>query len=134
MAAKEYFFKTDQLAIWRPIGLLDISKIKEFVTFIEKNSSEKEPHFSRFIDLSQISGVSVQYEDLYPIARQRKSFYQTNIKKKVKMAFLVTNPLSYGMARMYQTLSDEPTLEVIISESREEVSKFLGVDLSIISP
>ena len=133
MAAKEYYFETDRLMIWRPHGILDTTKINEFIKFLEESSITRDPHFSRFIDLSQISGISVQYQDLYPIARQRKSYFRTNIKQTVKMAFLANDPFSYGMARMYQALSDEPTLDMHITESREEVSAFLGVDLSLIT-
>ena len=133
MAVKEYYFETDRLIIWRPLGILDTSKINEFIKFLEESSSKRDPHFNRFIDLSQISGISVEYQDLYPIARQRKSYFKNKIRRKVKMVFLVKNPHSYGMARMYQTLSDEPTLDMHITESREEVSSFLGVDLSLIT-
>jgi hypothetical protein len=50
------------------------------------------------------------------------------------MVFLVTNSLSLGMARMYQTISAEPNLEMHITESREEASSLLGVDLTILNP
>jgi len=56
---KEYFFKTDQLVIWRPSGILDSEKIYEFISFLNKSSEERDPHFDRFIDLSQSSGISV---------------------------------------------------------------------------
>jgi hypothetical protein len=134
MAVKEYYFESDRLMIWRPLGILDTSKINEFIKFIEESSLNRDPHFSRFIDLSQISGISVEYQDLYPIARQRKSYFRTNIKQRVKMAFLANDPFSYGMARMYQSLSDGPGLDVCISGNREEVSAFLGVGLDQISP
>ncbi|NOQ97091.1 MAG: hypothetical protein GQ561_02925 [Calditrichae bacterium] len=131
---KEYFFKTDQLVIWRPSGILDTVRIKEFIGFIDVNTEQRDPHFSRFIDLSQISGISVNYEDVVPIVQQRKSYSTNHIKRKVKMAFLVHNPISFGMARMYQMLYDDPLFEINIYESREEVSDYLEVDVSILVP
>jgi hypothetical protein len=131
---KEYFFKTEKLAIWRPTGMLDTAKIKEFIGFIDDNSEQRDPHFSRFIDLSQISGISVNYEDVVPIVQQRKSYSSTHIKRKVKMAFLVNNPISFGMARMYQMLYDDPHFEINIYENREQVAQFLELDISLIKP
>lgn len=131
---KEYFFATDQLVVWRPTGLMNTKKILEFITFLNSSSKQRHPHFSRFIDLTQISGISVNYKDLYPIAEQRKAYYSVHIKQTIKMAFLVNNPISYGMARMYQMLTSNPQLDVNIFKELEEVSNFLKVDISLISP
>ena len=131
---KDYFFKTDQLAVWRPTGLLDIEKIRHFIEFLNENSNTKDPHFDRFIDLSQVTSVSVKYEDLAPIAAQRKEYYGAKMTQTVKMAFLAKKPLVFGMTRMYQTLSDDSHVEFQICETEEEVSRFLDVDISLILP
>ena len=132
--SKEYFMKTDKLAIWRPKGVMNTKKILEFITFLNEQSQQKDPHFNRFIDLSYISGVSVRYEDLYPIAEQRKKYYFINVKQKVKMAFLVKNPFTFGMARMYMMLTKNPLLQVNILKKIEDVSDFLEIDVSLLSP
>lgn len=131
--SKEYYMKTDKLAVWRPRGILDTKKILEFITFLNEQSRQQDPHFSRFIDLSNISGVSVRYEDLYPIAEQRKTYYATNVKQKVKMACLAKNAFTYGMARMYMVLSRHPLLEFNILKNLKEVSNFLEVDISLLN-
>ena len=131
---KEYFFATDQLAIWRPIGTLNTKKILNFITFLNTYSEKHDPHFSRFIDLTKISGLSVEYKDLYPIAEQRKKYFNAKLKQKVKMVFLANNPVTYGMARMYQALTNNPHLEVQICKHIEEVSHFLEVNVSVINP
>lgn len=131
---KEYFFKTDQLAIWRPLGILNTQKIYEFINFINEISKHKDPHFSRFIDLTQISGISVNYQDLQPIADERKKYYNTYLNKKVKMVFLVNNPLAYGMARMYQMLNNEPHIGINICETAQKASELLEVDVAVIGP
>lgn len=131
---KEFFFKTDQLVIWRPTGVLDTNKIYHFIDYLNTTIKEREPHFSRFIDLSQISGISVKYNELSPIAEQRKKYYSSHLTQKTKMTFYVTNPLSLGMARMYQTLGDDVNLETTIYNDLNECARFLEVDISILSP
>lgn len=127
---KEYFFKSDQLVIWRPTGTLNTQKIIEFINFLDQYSEDKDPHFSRFVNLCHISGISLSFKDLYPIAKRRNTYYNKNITKNVRMAFLVKNPLTYGMARMYILMTNDPHIEVNIFKTPEEVSNFLELDVS----
>ena len=130
---REYFFKSDQLIIWRPTGQLNVEKIYDFIRYLDKVSEERDPHFYRFIDLSQISGISVKYDDLSPIAEQRKKYFESKLMKRVKMAFYVTNPLSRGMARMYQIISDENHLLINIYDELEKCAEFLEVNISMLT-
>jgi len=126
----EYYFKNENLVIWQPKNMLDSNKIKNFITFIDENSRSRDPHFSRFVDLTKISGLNVNYDILMPIALTRQKYYVSNFTRKVKMGFYVNNPLTFGMARMYQSLSDDKHMETLISESLDEISEFLKCDKS----
>ena len=126
----EYYFKNENLVIWQPKSVLDSSKIKNFINFIDENSKTRDPHFNRFVDLTKISGISVNYENLRPVAQTRQTYYINNFTREVKMGFYVNNPLAFGMARMYQSLSDDKYMEVKISESLDEVAEFLKCDKS----
>ena len=129
---KEYYFRTHQLAIWRPSGILDSKKIHEFVIFLNRESERRDPHFNRFIDLCEISGISVNFSELYQISRDRKIFHSLHLRHNVKMVFLVNNSLSFGMARMYQTLYDDPKLKITICEDITEASNLLEVEKEIL--
>ena len=126
----EYYFKNENLVIWQPKDILDSYKIKNFITFLDESSKSRDPHFKRFVDLTKISGLSVNYENLLPIAQTRQKYYVSKFTKKVKMGFFVNNPLTFGMARMYQSLSDEKLMDTKISESLDEIAKFLKCDKS----
>jgi len=126
----EYYFKNENLVIWQPKNMLDSYKIKDFITFLDESSKSRDPHFSRFVDLTKISGLSVNYENLMPVAQTRQKYYVSNFTRKVKMGFFVNNPLAFGMARMYQSLNDDKYMETLISESLDEIAKFLKCDKS----
>ena len=126
----EYGFGVDNLATWRPLGTLDTAKITEFIRWLDEVSKQTDPLFSRFIDLTRIAGISIHYSDLAPLAESRNSYHETHSSRKVKMGFLVNNPLAYGMARMYQSLIGDDFIEAFVSESAEEVARFLNVDRS----
>jgi len=130
---KEFFFKNDKLVIWRPSGILDSNKIYEFINFLDAQSKQRGPYYSRFVDLSQISGISVKFQDIYPVVQQRKIYHRNNVKQTIKMVFLVSNPLSYGMVRMYQMLYDDPHLDIFICENFAEAANLLEVDAEEIS-
>jgi len=126
----EYYFKNDNLVIWQPKNILDSYKIKDFIIFLDENSRSRDPHFNRFVDLTKISGLSVNYEILMPIAQTRQKYYVSNFTRKVKMGFYVNNPLTFGMARMYQSLNDEKFMDTKITESLDEIAQFLHCDKS----
>ena len=129
---KEYFFRTDNLVIWRPKAILDQTKIIDFINFLDEQSSKKDSDFLRFIDLSKISDVTAKYEELYEIASQRKQLAEKNFDLKVKMGFYVTDTLSFGMARMYENLLDSQHYEISINYSLEKVADFLQVDVTLL--
>jgi len=131
--AKEFFFKSDKLVIWRPTGTLNTQKILDFINFINQYCRTNDPHFCRLVDLCHITGISLSFKDLYPIAKQRNSFYNENITKNVKMAFLVKNPMTYGMARMYIMMTSDSHIEMDIFKTIEEVSDFLELEISEIT-
>lgn len=128
MKNKEFFFKTEDLVIWRPTGNLTSSKIKEFIDFLNEHNSIRDPHFHRYIDLSQIKTISVNFDELSGWASFRKSFTEGLLKRKVKMAFLVTNTLSFGMARMYENLLDSKFYDIGIFYTIGENADFLDCD------
>jgi len=131
--AKEYFFKTDNLLIWRPTGQIQIEKIQDFVKFLEESFTMNNPDFMRFIDLSHIEGISVNYEELYGIAADRRDYANKKFEDIVKLAFYVTNALSFGMARMYENMLDSEAFTIGIYYSLKEVADFLDVDISLLS-
>ena len=131
--SSEYFFKTDNLLIWRPTGSIHIEKIQEFIKFLEGQMAVKNVNFMRFIDLSLIEGISVNYEELYSIAADRRDHAIKKFESIVKLAFHVTNALSFGMARMYENMLDSESYEIGIFYSLKEVSEFLEVDISLLS-
>ena len=124
----EYNFKNNNLVIWQPNNILDSHKIKEFIKFLDEQSQARDPHFNRFVDLTKISGLNVNYDILMPIALTRQKYYVSNFTRKVKMGFYVNNPLTFGMARMYQSLSDDEHMVTLISESLDEIAEFLKCD------
>jgi hypothetical protein len=130
---KNFFFKTDDLLIWRPTGVIKIEVVQEFIKFLEDVIVTRDPYFIRFIDLSSVEGISVNYEELYGIAADRRDQASKKFSNVIKLAFYVTNALSFGMARMYENLLDSTAYDIGIFYSLKEAADFLEVDISLLS-
>ena len=129
---KDYQFITDQLLIWQPKGILDYTKIIEFVEYIEDVEVKKKEGFKRFIDLSYIEEMAVQYEEISQVAKQRRQHIARLPKKRIKVAFLVNHASKYGMARMYESLIETEKYDVQIFQSVDSVAEWLNVDSKLI--
>ena len=130
---KEYYFKTEDLLIWRPTGNIKIEVIQDFIKFLEEYVASNNSDFKRFIDLSLIEDISVNYEELYGIAADRRDHANKKFENIVNLAFYVNNALSFGMARMYENLLDSSAYNLGIFYSLKEVADFLNVEISLLS-
>lgn len=131
--SKEYFFKTENLLIWRPAGALKIDNIQEFIEFLEEQLKVRDQNFARFIDLSRVETISVNHDELYGIATERRDYAETEVVETIKMAFYVTNSLSFGMARMYENLLDSRAYDIGIFYSLQQIADFLNVNIALLS-
>jgi hypothetical protein len=125
---KEFYFKSDDLVIWRPTGTLDVPKIVEFLKFLDQSAVNKDQHFHRFIDLTKVDGISVSYTSLSNIAAQRTTYATRTLSRSVRMAFLISNSFTFGMARMYESILADDHYDIAIFRTIEEVAQWLGVD------
>jgi len=129
---KEYYFKSNDLVIWRPNGMLDIQKIREFIEFLDQSSAGKDQHFHRFIDLSKVEGINVTYESLSTIAAKRVSYAAQTLSRAVKMAILAANSFTFGMARMYESILADEHYDISIFKTLPDAARWLDVQESML--
>ena len=132
MKMKEFYFKTDDLVIWRPHNSIDLEKIQTFVNFLDQQNPVRSSQFMRFIDLTHTKKISVNSDDLYSIASLRRKYAARALREKVKVAFFVNNSFTFGMARMYENILDSTSYDIHIYYSLEEIAEFLDVDISLL--
>lgn len=65
----------------------------------------------RVADLSTVEGVSLNFSAITNYAAARRT---APLKNKVKAAIVAPHPLQYGFARMFQTLNDNPDINMEI--------------------
>jgi hypothetical protein len=120
-----YVIDTDALMVGRPNGILDAQAAERIIDFVEIKEEQLEAGFNRFCDLTRLDGIVLSTEDLGKLAARRSAFNPNEMH--VKSAFLATNPLAFGIARMYQLLLESPRIEVRVFKDLEGAAEWLAV-------
>lgn len=111
------------------VGELDATLASAWVEKLEEQESSKNT-LHRFHDVRNINAVHLSFDDLWSIAQRRLESYESG--ESTLSAFWVSTPLNYGIARMYQALTDGTPFKIEVLYKVEDIADFLGVDKELI--
>ena len=111
-------------------GELNSLLATEWIEKLEEQEAASNTTLHRFYDVRDINAVHLNFDDLWSIAQRRLASYKVGDENL--SAFWVSTPLNYGVARMYQALTDGTPFKIEVLYKIEEVAEFLGVDKSIL--
>lgn len=111
------------------VGELDASLASAWVKKLEEQETNKNT-LHRFHDVRNINAVHLSFDDLWTIAQRRLESYESG--ESTLSAFWVSTPLNYGIARMYQALTDGTPFKIEVLYEIEDIADFLGVDKELI--
>jgi hypothetical protein len=131
LPAHVLFRKDLSLILWRPRGILDESRVKEMVVFTETVEKRNDQPLNRFIDLSALDAVDLNFEFVFHVALGRR--LSAASKPPVKSAFYVTGPDTTHYAKLHAMLTDHSPLHVALFTDRAAAAKWLGVPLEALS-
>jgi len=120
-----YMIDRESLMVCRPKGNLDATGAAQIVEFVEIKEIEFETGFDRFADLTLLDSINLSCSDVSKLADRRRGFNPNSIR--VKSAFLATDPLALGIARMYEKLLNSPRIEVRVYDQLEAAAEWLAV-------
>ena len=131
LPAHVLFRKDLSLILWRPRGILDESKVNEMVAFTKTVEKRNRQPLNRFIDLSALNAVDLNFEFVFHVALGRR--LSAAPKPAVKSAFYVTSPDTTHYAKLHAMITDHSPLHVALFTDREAAAKWLGVPLEALS-
>jgi hypothetical protein len=120
-----YVIEDDRLMVGRPKGILDANTAQRIIEFVEIKELETENGFNRFCDLTRLEEIHLSFADVLRFAARRGTFNPNNVR--VKSAFLATNPLAHGIARMYELMLHSPRIEVRVFSEIHVAAEWLAV-------
>ena len=125
------FRKDLALILWKPRGVLDQSTVNEMVEFIEAVEKRNSKPLNRFVDLSALDAVDLNFEFVFHVALGRR--LSAAPRPAVKSAFYVTSPDTTHYAKLHAMLTDHSPLHVALFTDRAAAAKWLGVPLEALS-
>jgi hypothetical protein len=118
-----------QLVAWQPEGVLDdclMDEIAEWLFIIEKVLLP----FKRYVDLSQLTSISVRTSHVFKFARKRAE--QFSGVKPVQAALFCEDWVGFGIARLYESLMENTPIEARAFHDRAGAAAWLNVPLSVL--
>jgi hypothetical protein len=122
-----YSVNSDSLIVVRPTGILGAVTAEKIVEIVEIKEAELETGFNRFCDLTHLKGIRLSSHEIIKLAQRRRAYNPNDIH--VKSAFLATDPLAIGIARMYEQLLNSPRINVRVWDHRQSAADWLGVGI-----
>ena len=122
-----YWIARESLLVGRFKGIMDAKTTEQIIEFIETKEVICNNGFSRFCDFTKLEGIHLSSYDVLQLAARRREFNPNDIL--VKSAFLATDPLAFGIARMYEQILKSPRIEVRVWDDIREAADWLGVAL-----
>ena len=96
--------------LWRPQGILDEPIVNEVVAFVETAERKTIQPFNRFLDLSALDMVNLNFKFVFHVALGRR--LSALSKPAVKSAFFVTSAATAHYAKLHAMLTDYSPLDV----------------------
>jgi hypothetical protein len=131
LPAHVLFRKDLSLILWRPRGILDESTINEMVEFIETVEKRNSQPLNRFMDLSALDAVDLNFKFVFHVALERR--LSAAPRPALKSAFYVTSPATTHYAKLHAMLTDYSPLDVTLFTDRVAVAMWLDVPLGALS-
>src|SRR5678816_132525 len=119
------FRKRLSLLLWRPRGILDEATVNEVVEFIEAVEKRSSKPLNRFVDLSAVDAVDLNFEFVFHVALGRR--LSAASRPALKSAFYITSPDTTHYAKLHAMLTDYSPLDVALFTDRDAAAKWLGV-------
>ena len=122
-------YPAHDLIAWQPQGVLDDSLLDEIAEWLS-TIEEVSPPLRRFIDLSRLTMVAVRTTHVFEFARKRAEQFAG--VTPVKSALFSEDWVGFGIARMYESLMKETSIDARAFRDRVTAAAWLGVPAEIL--
>jgi len=84
---------------------------------------DRDPVPHRLADMTGVTEMQVAYPEVKTLAEHRRTIVFPN---EFKSAIVIRTPVQRGMARMFQTLNDNPKITIQIFDDKAAALRWLG--------
>jgi hypothetical protein len=123
------YYSEWRLLTWHPRGLFDDALAHRIVEVIGLEERLEEVPFNRYMDLSGLTHIRLKIGHVFDLAKDRRS-----VSEPVKSAFFSDTTVGLGIARMYEALMQDATIQVHAFRERGAAAEWLAVPLEVLQP
>jgi len=116
-----------RLVAWHPRGVFDDALADKIIGMVGSEERVEEVPFHRYTDFSGLTHIRLKVGHVFQIAKHRRG-----APEPVKSAFFSDATVGLGIARMYEALMEEATIQVRAFRERTAAAEWLGVPLEIL--
>ena len=121
------YYSEWRLLTWHPRGLFDDALADKIIGAVGSEEHDEEVPFHRYTDFSGLTHIRLKVGHVFQIAKHRRG-----APEPVKSAFFSDATVGLGIARMYEALMEEATIQVRAFRERTAAAEWLGVPLEIL--
>ncbi len=118
-----------RLFTWHPRGLFDDALADKIIGAVGSEERVEQVPFHRYTDFSGLTHIRLKVGHVFDVAKLRRV-----VAEPVKSAFFSDTTVGLGIARMYEALMEEATIQVRAFRERGAAAEWLGVPLEILQP
>jgi hypothetical protein len=118
-----------RLLTWHPRGLFDDALADKIIVAVGSEECVEEVPFHRYTDFSGLTHIRLKVGHVFDVAKLRRT-----VSEPVKSAFFSDTTVGLGIARMYEALMEEATIQVRAFRERGMAAEWLGVPLEVLQP
>jgi hypothetical protein len=118
-----------RLLTWHPRGLFDDALADKIIVAVGSEEHVEEVPFHRYTDFSGLTHIRLKVGHVFDVAKLRRT-----VSEPVKSAFFSDTTVGLGIARMYEALMEEATIQVRAFRERGVAAEWLGVPLEVLQP
>ena len=107
----------------RWFGVITEADARRFADEVEAREDAATTMVNRITDITAVERFDIGFPTIFDLAVRRKARHFPN---RFKSAVVVREPVQLGLARMFQTLNDNPQIEIHLVHSMEEALEWLG--------
>lgn len=131
LPAHVLFRKELSLILWKPRGILDQAVVSQIVAFVDTAESRASKPFNRFMDMSALDMIDLNFRFVFEIALHRR--LTAAPRPPVKSAFYVTSPATQHYVKLHAMLTDYSPLDVSLFTDRAAAAEWLGVPVEALT-
>jgi hypothetical protein len=109
----------DAILFARVFGVFTAAELNHLADVAEIAEASQPIALDRITDLTAVERFEVGFREIYYFAIRRSA---QRFSRVVKSAIIVQDPLQFGLARMYETLNDNPQIRIRILRNVTEAN------------